>query len=532
MGGKGGNRAGGKRNKGGKGGGRRKGKQNTKHIGKHMKTQKAKQDKHELMDQHQKIEETKQTKKARELFNAGINALNEQPQLDHGLSYHDLENADSDMDDGFGSDFDASDVHTVASLQSEMTILTDEIMNDLTIHSSEAAMDDILNALSNKDGHVRVKALLQINEHLRLRRITEDDFVDKNMSTLQLLTKQLAASIRRGSVNEQLYALDTVSLLCLTMEDGLDFLMKYLQALIKNKIQRPKHAAVQIKAINTWATMVWSFGDEQVKLAALKLFEYFWNYNNRDEDSNDDDDEPEDESDDDDDEEKSRKKASKEIMCEAIDAWLFLITSIGSSSAIGILLDTYCDPLLQLLLLDSTSIDAKIYIGKALTVLIHNYQSALEDDEDFEEQHVNLDAVMREFNFLKSNAKALRQKQFGNQKAKFRDYLKTLEHKWTPLVVIKLHHKKFQVSGWNQWVQYHAVKKTLVNGLQVHLLQNEKVKEAFGIEIDAQRVILSKDDKKNMKKENWDSEQRIKKERGKKRDNKRKFMFDKDVTII
>merc|ERR1712062_303516 len=116
--------------------------------------------------------------------------------------------------------------------------------------------------------------------------------------------------------------------------------MKYLQSQLKSLIQRPKHAVVQIKAINTWATMVWSFGDEQAKTAALKLFEYFWNYNNREEDSDEEDDEEE-EGGDDDDEEKAPKKASTEIMCEAIDAWLFLITSIGDSSQIGLLLDTY-----------------------------------------------------------------------------------------------------------------------------------------------------------------------------------------------
>ena len=99
---------------------------------------------------------------------------------------------------------------------------------------------------------------------------------------------------------------------------------------------------------------------------------------------------------------------------------------------------------------------------------------------------------MQEFEFLKSNAKQHRKKEFGNQKTKFRDYLKTLENKWTPLVVIKLHHKKFEISGWNQWIQYHAVKKTLTNGLQVHLFSNDKVKVPFGIEIEAQRVALSK----------------------------------------
>merc|ERR1711971_1170572 len=142
------------------------------------------------------------------------------------------------------------------------------------------------------------------------------------------------------------------------------------------------------------------------------------------------------------------------------------------------------------------------------------------------------DSVMEEFKFLKSNAKQHRKKEFGNQKTKFRDYLKTLENKWTPIVVIKLHHKKFEISGWNQWIQYHAVKKTLTNGLQVHLFANEKIKESFGIEVDAQRVELSKKDKKSKKQENWNAETKLKKQRGKKRDKKNRFMFDQEVTTI
>jgi len=145
--------------------------------------------------------------------------------------------------------------------------------------------------------------------------------------------------------------------------------------------------------------------------------------------------------------------------------------------------------------------------------LIDNYNNALETDDEFMEQEVNLEAVMNEFHHLKSNSKQHRRKEFLNQKAKFRDYLKTLEHKWTPLIVVKLHHKKFELSGWNQWVQYHSIKKVLQNGLQAHLLQNQKIKETFQIEIDAESSALSKSQKKNKKRENKGKRNKKKTER-------------------
>ena len=239
--------------------------------------------------------------------------------------------------------------------------------------------------------------------------------------------------------------------------------------------------------------MVWSLGADGAnsKLATLKIYEYFWNYNLKEDEESDDID---DDNDDDDDEHKENDKprASTEILTAAIDAWLFLITSIGDSSKIGSLLDQYCHTLLRLLRLESTAVLEKIHIGRALTVLIANYNHAIDSDEDFEQQNVNLDAIMNEFRHLKANSKSHRRKEFSKQKAKFRDYLKTLEHKWTPLIVIKLHHEKFELPGWNQWVQYHFIKEVLTTGLQAHLLHNVKIKEAFGIEVDAEYSVLSK----------------------------------------
>ena len=171
----------------------------------------------------------------------------------------------------------------------------------------------------------------------------------------------------------------------------------------------------------------------------------------------------------------------------------------------------------------------KIYIGKALTVLIANYNHAIDNDCHFKLQDINLEIIINQFNYLKSNSKQHRKKEFLIQKTKFRDYLQTLQNEWTPLIVIKLHHKKFKLSGWNQWIQYHYIKKTLLNGLQAHLLQNIKIKQAFNIQIDAKPIEISKNEKKNKKIENIENERKLKKDRWKRRDSKRGFIFDKDL---
>eukprot|EP01084_Bolivina_argentea_P318666 552673_1 len=507
---------------------------------KQKKKKKADEHEHDMMENTKTNKNTiKTTKKAKELFNAGINALNEQPQVDVGLLYtrtdaYNPSHDDDDLDASLSGDPASDDWSDVISLQSEVTIIDDEILNLADCeHLIETDIDNLITDLNDKDSSIRIRALTKLNNDLRIRRLNEDDITstsNKN-NRLQLLSQYLAFRIRKGSVNEQLHALDALGVLALSLQDGLEFFIKYFQNMVKKLITLPQSAIVQVKAINIMAIMVWSYGEATNKLSSLKLFEYFWNYNlKEDNDGMDRIYKYGDESDDDDEEHKEPpQRASTEILTAAIDAWLFLITSIGSPSDIGSLLDAYCPSLLQLLRLDSTGVREKIHIGKALTVLIDNYNTALEDEADFEAQDVNLDAVMSEFNHLKSNSKQHRRREFAQQKTKFRDYLKTLEHKWTPIIVIKLHHKKFELSGWDQWIQYHFIKKILNNGLQAHLLQNERIKETFQIEIDAAPVTLSKHEKKNKKKANFDNERKIKQSRRQDRDKKRGFMFDKTL---
>eukprot|EP01084_Bolivina_argentea_P307116 530783_1 len=81
-------------------------------------------------------QESKKTKKARDLFNAGINALDEQPDLDKGLTYtksDDIGDIDNDADSMNGdapNDHQSDDWSDVMSLQSEVTV-EDDLMLEL-----------------------------------------------------------------------------------------------------------------------------------------------------------------------------------------------------------------------------------------------------------------------------------------------------------------------------------------------------------------------------------------------------------------
>ena len=133
---------------------------------------------------------------------------------------------------------------------------------------------------------------------------------------------------------------------------------------------------------------------------------------------------------------------------------------------------------------------------------------------------------MAEFEHLR-NTKQHRRREFAVQKAKFRDFLKTLEHKWTPLVVIKLHHMRFGVGGCNMWVQYQAFKAALKNGLQVYLLQNARIK---ALRLQAEQA--EQEPEKNQKRDNIDKRKITKQDRGKKRDKKSCFMLEREVVDL
>eukprot|EP01084_Bolivina_argentea_P062741 114717_1 len=493
------------------------------------------------------------SKKAKESFNPGINALNEREEFDVGLQYKYNNNTDtlcsvesmesmesiedfdiislqsevmitilSDYDDNNNNDYSKYDNNDINNINSINNINNINNMNDIkydSICDTDEEIDNLINNLLNKDSNIRVKSLNKLNESLRLYKLNGNNFNDDKTERLQIISKNLLYCIRKGSINEISIALETIGLLALilTMCDGLDFFIKYFQNTIKNLIQRPKSGIIQIKAINIWSIMVWCYNDDNIKLSSIKLFEYFWCYN--DKYNND-----------------KQKTISIEVSIEALDSWLFLITSIGNgnSSDIGLLLDAYYFSLLKLLRLESTTINQRIHIGKALTVLIINYNNAIKNDNDFIKQNININTVLKEFNHLKSNKlknnlKTHKKKEFLIQKSKFRDYLKTLENKWTPLICVKLHHKKFELSGWNTWIQYHTIKNILKNGLQSHLLKNKKIKNFFKIEIDLQPITLSKDQKKNRKSKHIEKRKNVKQNRSKKRDKKKEFIFDKTL---
>ena len=239
---------------------------------KHSKLNQRKQDETHSMVSPEQIKQTKnkkQSKKAKDLFNAGINALNEAPQVDVGLTYQRSDGYNPNLHGNYNNEYDdeyndddfenastndlSEDISDVMSLQSEVTILDDEILNlQDTDHLIDNEIDDLLDDLTNKDSTIRIKSLYKLNNALRTRRTNETDFTDKNQR-LQTVSKYLLICIRRGSVNEQLHALDTIALLSLSLEDGIDFFVKYFQITMKNLIQRPKSAVVQIKVKLTFS---------------------------------------------------------------------------------------------------------------------------------------------------------------------------------------------------------------------------------------------------------------------------------------
>lgn len=78
------------------------------------------------------------------------------------------------------------------------------------------------------------------------------------------------------------------------------------------------------------------------------------------------------------------KRISYAVCISALNAWIFLISSSKNYSAIGSLLEEYEKPLV--FLLKSDNFQLRIAAGKVLTVLIHNYNIAVENDPEFETQ--------------------------------------------------------------------------------------------------------------------------------------------------
>lgn len=172
----------------------------------------------------------------------------------------------------------------------------------------------------------------------------------------------------------------------------------------------------------------------------------------------------------------------------ALSAWSLLLTVLPAQHIFK-LSQIHVGGLVQLL--DSTDVDVRIGAGEAIALI---YEGARQFDEDFgfdtsseggEAIGPTLDQVDELCLKLKQLAtdsnKYRAKKDRKQQRSSFRDILRGIEENESPELRVKFGRETLDIYSWSSKQQYDSLCQMLGSGMNLHLAQNELVREIFGL---------------------------------------------------
>ena len=182
-----------------------------------------------------------------------------------------------------------------------------------------------------------------------------------------------------------------------------------------------------------------------------------------------------------------------------LNAWSLLLTAVSSSSqhlAIE-LIEEHMDKITELL--DSPHLDIKISAGECLAIMYETIKAQNEEVtcDDFEDLCEKLRDLMNEAH--KSRGK----KDLRHQRSNFRELLALIEEGDSAGVTIKFGRERLVLESWARRRQYDVFRELLGTGMNLHLAENEVLRDIFGLgaavaHMDLPRVKRSDNSYENM----------------------------------
>lgn len=165
--------------------------------------------------------------------NTNNNNQHHHPQSQLNINFDDCESVQSD--DSYNS------------LQSAITIVSDDILNINDERDAYFELNENFQILitGNNSSNERIAALEHINHAFRRRLFNDYLQMQDRMNTLYVML--VSCVRRRDNVTEQLKALDTIGLVCISLQSDYDFFVRNFQPILLNIIQKPTSQRVQIK---------------------------------------------------------------------------------------------------------------------------------------------------------------------------------------------------------------------------------------------------------------------------------------------
>lgn len=160
------------------------------------------------------------------------------------------------------------------------------------------------------------------------------------------------------------------------------------------------------------------------------------------------------------------------LHASALTAWCLLL-SIAPPGVVSELIDSHISKVSELLL--SKDIELRIIAGETLALL---YELAREEDEDFEDR--GMDQLCDQLKQMSTEShKYTSKKDRRQQRSSFRQIHDAIQQGVSPSTCIKFGRESMLVDSWARKWQYESLCHTLGSGMNVHLQENELLRDIF-----------------------------------------------------
>ncbi|KAI4503837.1 hypothetical protein M0802_001240 [Mischocyttarus mexicanus] len=166
----------------------------------------------------------------------------------------------------------------------------------------------------------------------------------------------------------------------------------------------------------------------------------------------------------------------------AISSWTLLLTVMNPADIYNLLAsdksNTYMPSLNRLReLLTSPHLDVRLSAGEALAVI---FELGREFSYDYEEKWAN--SLIDELKELATDSNKYRaKKDRKQQRANFRDILRYIEEDIVPEMHVRFGQETLYLEGWCTRTQYNACCRLLGPGINIHLAENQLLREIFDL---------------------------------------------------
>ncbi|GER40207.1 interferon-related developmental regulator family protein [Striga asiatica] len=367
---------------------------------------------------------------------------------------------------------DSDDTESLGSSSSSMLGNIVESVNGEVLVDKDTLLDESLDALYEKRGSTRQKALASIIEAFNSS--LQHEFVEKKFATL---LHQCLNSIKKGSAKEVTLACHAIGLLALTSgpgEKAHEILEESVPTISEALRIRPETSKI-LSLLECLAIITFVGGEEPEQTE--ESMQIMWQMAHPKLGPN-----------------VAAAKPSPAIITTVVSAWSFLLTTISGRELNGMSWQESVSYLSTLL--DKDDRQLRIAAGEALALIfeVGNLEKfcgetklSFSNDEQNSLRksmfmHGLKNKVLNQVRSLSSEAsgKGSAKKDLNNQRNTFRDILEFIEDGYTPVTSMKIGGESLHTNTWAELIQLNFLKHFLGGGFVKHMQDNQFLHDVFG----------------------------------------------------